>query len=275
MITLLTDFGTRDTYVAEMKAAILALAPQAAIVDVTHEVAPQAVAEGAFALGRAFRVFAPDAVHVAVVDPGVGTDRNALLLVTPDGRFLAPDNGLLTYAVREAPEYEEAIAGAGFLHSVAMPVPAGCAAYRLSNDALWRKPVSHTFHGRDVFAPVAAHLSLGVAPHEVGEPLSSMTVLAVPHPRRHGGELAGHVVHVDRFGNLVTTIEGEAVAGRDVEVSVAGRRIRGISLSYEEGGELLAIVGSGGCLEIAARGGSAAQSLGVGVGEPVVVAAGW
>ena len=271
MITLLTDFGTRDSYVAEMKAVILRLNPQATIVDVTHEVAPQAVAEGAVALGRAFRVFAPDAVHVAVVDPGVGSDRSAVLLVTPEGRFLAPNNGLLTYAVRETPEYEKAIDGAGFLQTVSMPVPAGCAAYRLSNHSLWRKPVSDTFHGRDVFAPVAAHLSLGLPPAEVGEPIGSLTCLSIPHPRRLGDEIAGHVVHVDRFGNLVTTIEGEAVTGRDVGVTVGGSRIRGISRSYAEGGELLAIIGSGGSLEIAVQDGSAARSLGLGVGEQVVV----
>ena len=271
MITLLTDFGTRDSYVAEMKAVILRLNQHATIVDVTHEVAPQAVAEAAVVLGRAFGVFAPDAVHVAVVDPGVGTDRSAILLVTPEGRFLAPDNGLLTYAVRESPEYEEAIAGAGFLQSVTMPVPAGCAAYRLSNDSLWRKPVSDTFHGRDVFAPVAAHLSLGLPPADVGEPVESLTSLSIPHPRRRGDEIAGHVVHVDRFGNLVTTIDGEAIAGRDAEVTVGGSYIRGVSRSYAEGGELLAIIGSGGSLEIAVRDGSAADALGVGVGVPVVV----
>ena len=271
MITLLTDFGTRDSYVAEMKAVILRLNPQATIVDVTHEVAPQAVAEGAVVLGRAFRAFAPDTVHVAVVDPGVGTDRSAILLVTPEGRFLAPDNGLLTYAVRETPEYEAAVDGAGFLQAVAMPVPDGFAAYRLSNEALWRKPVSDTFHGRDVFAPVAAHLSLGLPPPEVGESVESLTCLSIPHPRRSGDEIVGHVVHVDRFGNLVTTIEGDAVARQDVEVVVGHSRIRGISRSYAEGGELLAIIGSGGSLEIAARDGSAARSLGVGVGETVVV----
>ena len=271
MITLLTDFGTRDSYVAEMKAVILRLNPQASIVDVTHEVAPQAVSEGAVVLGRALRVFAPDTVHVAVVDPGVGTDRSAILLMTPDGRFLAPDNGLLTYAVREAPEYEEAIVGAGFLQTVSMPVPAGCSAYRLSNDALWRKPVSDTFHGRDVFAPVAAHLSLGLPPADVGEHVESLTCLSIPHPRRSGDEIAGHVVHVDRFGNLVTTIDSGAIAGRDVEVTVGGSRILGISRSYAEGGELLAIIGSNGSLEIAVRDGSAARSLSVGVGEPVVV----
>ena len=272
MITLLTDFGTRDSYVAEMKAVILRLDPRATIVDVTHEVAPQAVAEGAVVLGRALRVLAPDAVHVGVVDPGVGTDRRAILLVTPDGRFLAPDNGLLTYALREAPEYEEAIAGARFLQTVEMPVPAGSSAHRLSNEALWRKPVSDTFHGRDVFAPVAAHLSLGLPPQEVGDPIGSLTCLSVPHPCRRGDEIAGHVVHVDRFGNLVTTIDGAAIAGRDVEVVVGGSRIRGISRSYAEGGELLAIIGSAGCLEIAARNGSAAWLLSAGVGEPVVVA---
>ncbi len=271
MITLLTDFGTRDSYVAEMKAVILRLNPQATIVDVTHEVEPQAVAEGAVVLGRAFRVFTPDAVHVAVVDPGVGTERRAILLVTPEGQFLAPDNGLLTYAVREAPEYEEAIAGSGFLQAVSMPVPAGCAVYRLSNETLWRKPVSDTFHGRDVFAPLAAHLSLGLPPADVGESVESLTCLSIPHPRRRGDEIWGHVVHVDRFGNLVTTIGGEPVAGRDVEVTVGGSHIRGISRSYAEGGELLAIIGSGGSLEIAVRDGSAADALCVGVGELVVV----
>ena len=271
MITLLTDFGTRDSYVAEMKAVILGLHPQAAIVDVTHEVAPQAVAEGAVVLGRAFRVFPAEAIHVAVVDPGVGTDRRALLLVTPFGCFLAPDNGLLTYAVREAPGFEEAIAGAEFLQAVSMPVPAGCAAYWLTNEALWRNPVSDTFHGRDVFAPVAAHMSLGLPPQEAGEPVTTLKCLSIPHPRRLGNEIAGHVVHVDRFGNLVTTIGGELVARRDVAVSVGGSLIRGVSRSYAEGGELLAIVGSGGSLEIAARGGNAARSLGVGVGDTVVV----
>ncbi|MDE2861297.1 MAG: SAM-dependent chlorinase/fluorinase [Chloroflexota bacterium] len=271
MITLLTDFGTRDSYVAEMKAVILRLNSQAAIVDVTHEIEPQAVAEGAVVLGRAYQVFAPDAVHIAVVDPDVGTARNALLLMTPEGRFLAPDNGLITYAVRESPEYEKAIAGAGFLQAVAVPIPAGFAAYRLSNEALWRRPVSDTFHGRDVFAPVAAHLSLGLPPQEVGEPVASLTCLSIPHPRRRGDEIAGHVVHVDRFGNLSTTIGGDAVEGRDVGVAVGGNRIRGISRSYAEGGELLAVIGSGGSLEIAVRDGSAARSLGVRVGEPVVV----
>lgn len=271
MITLLTDFGTRDSYVAEMKAVILRLNPQATIVDVTHEIEPQAVSEGAVVLGRAFRLFPPDAVHVAVVDPGVGTDRRALLLVTPEGRFLGPDNGLLTYAVRESPEYEEAIAGAEFMQAVSMPVPAGCAVYRLSNEALWRKPVSDTFHGRDVFAPVAAHLSLGLPPQEVGEPVASLTCLSIPHPRRRGDEILGHVVHVDRFGNMVTTIDGESAAGRNAEIMVAGNRIRGISRSYAEGGELLAVIGSGGSLEIAVRDGSATRSLGAGVGEPVVV----
>ena len=271
MITLLTDFGTRDSYVAEMKAVILRLNPQATILDVTHEVAPQAVAEGAVVLGRAFRLFAPDAVHLAVVDPGVGTSRSAILLVTPDGHFLAPENGLLTYAVREAQEYEEAIDGADFLQTVSVPVPAGSAAYRLSNEVLWRKPMSDTFHGRDVFAPVAAHLSLGLPPQEVGEPVASLTCLSIPHPRRRGDEITGHVVQVDRFGNLVTTIDGDDIAGRDVEVAVGGNRIRGVSRSYAEGGDLLAIIGSGGSLEIAVRDGGAARLLGVGVGETVVV----
>ena len=257
---------------AEMKGVVLGLNPRAVIVDVSHDIDPQITAHGAFVLGRAYPSFPGNAVHVAVVDPGVGTSRRAILLVTPTGRFLAPDNGLLTYPVRESPEYDEAVRGRRFLEPVEAPVPAGCAAYELSNHSLWRATLSDTFHGRDVFAPVAAHLSLGVPPEEVGERLQSMVCLCIPHPQERGSTLAGHVVHVDVFGNLITTIDGEALRQRSLEVSVKGHRIRGISRSYESTGpDTLAIVGSHGSLEVAVRNGNAARELGAQVGDEVVV----
>ncbi len=271
MITLTTDFGTRDPYVAEMKAVALGINPAATFVDISHHVAPQNVLEGAYVLGSAYRYFPPDAIHVAVVDPGVGTSRRAIALTTPEGTFLAPDNGLLSYAIRGSAGYEAAVPGRGFAEPVDVPIPAGCAAYELSNESLRLSPLSDTFHGRDVFAPAAAHLSLGLPLEEVGDQLESMICLCIPRPEERGNGIAGHIIHVDGYGNLITTIDGAGLRQRDVDVRVKGRRIRGISRSYQEGADILAIAGSHGSLEIAVRNGSAARELGAEVGDEVVV----
>ena len=271
MITLTTDFGTRDPYVAEMKAVVLRINPATAFVDISHHIAPQNVLEGAYVLGSAYRFFPQDAIHVAVVDPGVGTSRLAILLTTPDGRFLAPDNGILTYAVRESAEYQAAVSGKGFGEPADVSIPEGYAAYELSNESLRLSPLSDTFHGRDVFAPAAAHLSLGIPPAEVGARLESMICLCIPRPEERGSSIAGHVVHVDGYGNLITTIDGESLLKRDVEALVKGRRIRGISRSYQDGPDTLAIVGSHGSLELVVGNGNAARELGAAVGDEVVV----
>jgi hypothetical protein len=271
LITLTTDFGTRDPYVAEMKGVVLQLNPRAAIVDISHHIDPQSVVQGAFVLGSAYHYFPRDTIHVAVVDPGVGTSRRAILLVTREGLFLAPDNGLLTYVLRDSPEYRAISQNRQFLESMEVAIPSGCAAYNLSNQGLWKSPVSDTFHGRDMFAPVAAHLSLGTPPEEVGEPLRSLVCLCIPHPQWKGGTLMGHVIHVDGFGNLITTIEGKALAQNMVEVLLRGRRIQGVSRSYAGDADLLAIVGSHGNLEIAVRDASAARELNAKVGDEVVV----
>ena len=273
LITLTTDFGTRDPYVAEMKGVVLQLNPQATIVDISHHIDPQNVVQGAFVLGSAYRYFPSDTIHVAVVDQGVGTSRRAILLVTPEGRFLAPDNGLLTCVLRDSPEYLAISHNRQLLEPMDVTVPSGCTVYELSNRNLWKNPISDTFHGRDVFAPVAAHLSLGTAPEEVGEPLRSLVCLCIPHPRWQDGTLIGHVIHVDGFGNLITTIEGQALAQNRVAVLLKVRRIQGVSRSYGESAGLLAIVGSHGNLEIAVRDGSAARDLNADVGDEVMVAA--
>ena len=145
MITLTTDFGTRDPYVAEMKAVALRINPAAAFVDISHHIAPQNVLEGAFVLGSAYRFFPQDTIHVAVVDPGVGTSRRAILLTSPDGRFLAPDNGILTYAIRESAEYQTTVSGKGFGEPADVSIPEGYAAYELSNESLRLSPLSDTF----------------------------------------------------------------------------------------------------------------------------------
>lgn len=269
IVTLLTDFGLGDAYVAAVKGAVLSVAPSARLVDVTHLVPPQGVHHGAFLLGQAWRAFSPGTVHLAVVDPGVGTARSALLLVGEGHFFVGPDNGLFTYVLwpRLMPRQLSHRPFSPF----SAPVPEGFAAYVLDQPDYWRQPVSATFHARDVFGPVAAHLVAGARPEQLGSPTDKVTALSVPLAEWEGDVLDGLVLHVDTFGNLLTNVSEEAVVGRTVEVTVAGRTIRGVGRTYADGDGLVAVVGSNGFLEIAAAMGSAARELGVGVGAVVRV----
>lgn len=266
IITLLTDFGNADGYAAVMKGVILSLNPDAVIVDVTHEVRPQAIAQAAFLLGAAYLYFPPDAIHVVVVDPGVGTARRPLLLTTPRGCFVAPDNGVLSYVLRDG--FGGGLPDAG---SGAVPLPEGFRAFVLDKPEYWLHAVSRTFHGRDVFAPAAAHLSNGVAPESLGSEARGVACLPLVSPRWERGALRGEVVHVDRFGNLITSIPSSMLPEREAVVEVKGRRIEGLSASYAEREGLLAIAGSHGYLEIAFKNGSAARELRVELGEAVAV----
>ena len=267
IITLLTDFGLVDPYVGVMKGVILGIAPTATVIDLTHDVPPQDILQGAFLLDTSWRSFPTGTIHVAVVDPGVGGERRALLVQGPEHTFLAPDNGLLSFVLPK--EKKEKIAFKPYIG----PVPAGFNAYALTNAKYWRHPVSPTFHGRDIFAPVAAHLSLGVLPEEMGEPVTSLTRLALPEARWLGDLLAGYVLHIDRFGNLVTNVPEALLRqeGQALTIEIGGRSITGLSLTYATGKGLAALIGSHGNLEIAVRDGSAAQLLGAKVGDTVKV----
>ncbi len=268
LITLTTDFGLGDPYVGAVKGAILSVNPGATIVDISHEVQPQAIEQAAFVLGAAWPYFPAGTIHVAVVDPGVGTQRRGIALVTGEGIFVGPDNGVLSAALPE----ETRNAAAGGRQAVALP--RGMTAYLLTNERFHRWPVSPTFHGRDIFAPAAAHLALGVPPEEMGLSVSAVTALPpLRAVREADGSLLGRVVHVDRFGNLVTDVRGEQLPAKLLLVEVRGRMIRGLSRTYGDRPGLLALIGSGGHLEVAVAGGSAARELGVGAGERVVVRA--
>ena len=272
IVALTSDFGLTDGYVASMKGVILEIAPDATIVDVAHNLPPHDVPHAAFVLGTTFTYFPSHTVHVAVVDPGVGTDRRPLLLTTPGGSFVGPDNGLFTYVLRSygagaSPE-------GGFMQLVSVDVPSDCEAFVLDRKEHWLRPTSATFHGRDVFAPVAAHLASGAAPEDLGSPTGTVVCLNVPDPADQDDGVLGWVVYVDRFGNLVSNIEGRAVAERLSGVEIEGVRIEVLSRSYEEADGLLAIIGSHGFVEVAVREGSAAEVLKAGVGTPVRVVTG-
>jgi S-adenosylmethionine hydrolase len=278
-ITLLTDFGLQDGYVGVMKGVILGIAPGAVLVDLSHLVPPQDVAQGAFVLGSSVPYFSPDTIHLAVVDPGVGTARRAVAVQGPSGVFVAPDNGLLTHAaglLTDAAVAAQESHGAGPRPSeglTPMPLRRGWRAVHLTAPAYWRPDVSQTFQGRDVFAPVAAHLARGVPLDDLGEPTDYLLALDVARPcALAGGGIGGRVIAVDHFGNLITNLRAEHLAGLDApSFEIAGRRISGLSPSYAGGSELLAIIGSAGFVEIAVRNGSARARLGVGVGDRVTV----
>ena len=266
LIVLLTDFGLDDTYVGTMKGVILQINPRASTVDLCHQVAPQNVAAGAFLLATSYRYFAPDAIFVAVVDPGVGSERRAIALKTPHGTFVGPDNGLLGWVARD--------------FGVAVPPDRGVARLTgsdvsgvvLSNASFFLPTISATFHGRDVFAPVAAHLSLGTPLSALGTPLADLVVLPTRRLERMNGAVVGQVVYIDRFGNAITDVSSSDLVGIEhPTIEVAGERIDGISHHYAERTGLLALVSSSDRLEIALHGGSAAARLGLRPGDPVVV----
>ena len=270
IITLTTDFGARDWYVGAVKGTLLGINPNATVIDISHDIPPQDTAHGAFVLGNGYPSFPADTIHVAVVDPGVGTSRRALLVVTPDGRFIAPDNGLLTYVLADhrAPTSETLSADSPgkFMQPMTASVPDGCSAYSLTRAEYWHHPVSDTFHGRDVFAPVAAHLSLGVRPEQLGESVEEVVHLNIHAPTKRSDAVEGRIIFVDHFGNLVSNIRRPLLPSGNIQVEIAGNLIKGLSRSFAEGEGLLALVGSHGYLEVAEREGSAADRLGATVG---------
>jgi hypothetical protein len=271
IITLTTDFGLDDPYVAAMKGVILSLNPAATIVDITHQVRPQQVAQAAFLLAQALPYFPRGTIHVVVVDPGVGTARQALALATPEMLLVGPDNGALSAGLPEETR-RRALPGPDPRD---VELPEGYRAVALRRGRYMRKPVSATFHGRDIFAPAAAHLSLGVGLEALGPPVTRIQALPPFRARRRpDGALEGRVMHVDRFGNVVTDVRAEDLPEGRVEVSIGGQRIEGPAHTYEEEPELKALVSSAGYLEVACRGGSAAYRLGVDIGAGVLVTEG-
>lgn len=261
VITLTTDFGLDDAYVAAMKGVILEINPDATIVDISHSIKPQNINQGAFVLSTAYSCFPQDTVHLVVVDPGVGGPRRAIILETRNAIFVAPDNGILSYVIQAS--IKKAFSKPAFVK-----LPPDLQAFEINNPKFWRHPVSSTFHGRDIFAPVAAHISLGKQFTELGQAIASLKVIALPGPRSDGaGNLVGHILHIDRFGNLITDITGEDLPPDEFQIEVAGRRISSLSRSYEESPGLLALIGSSGRMEIASKSGNAARLLGSKLGD--------
>ena len=258
-ITLLTDFGLQDEFAGLLRGAILSVHPRAQIVDLCHAVPPGDCRRAAYLLSWAFPFFPRGTIHAAVVDPGVGTRRRILCAHAHGQLFLAPDNGLLTLVLGAARR--------PIVHEVRDP-------------RYWRPMVSATFHGRDIVAPVAAHLARGLNPARLGPRTTTWQRLAFPVVRRRGWRLEAEVIDIDRFGNLTTNLDASCMPPRSLRsascrIRVKGQVIQGAGRTYGDAreGALTAMISSRGLLEIAVRGGSAARRLHARVGDRVVVEA--
>ena len=256
VIALLSDFGTRDHYVGTMKAVILGIAPDVTLVDITHDIPPHDVVDGALQLAAAYRYFPVGTIFVAVVDPGVGSARRGLAIDTGDFRFVCPDNGLMTLVLRETPARKTV---------------------ELTERRYARPTVSRTFEGRDRFAPAAAWLAKGIQLAALGRAVSDPQRLDIPQVSLENGTILGAVLRIDRFGNLVTNIDRKTFEkfGREggVHIAAGGATVGRLVATYAEiqSGEVCALFGSTDHLELAANSGSAADILGLVRGAPVEI----
>ena len=249
-IALVTDFGTRDYYVGAVKGVILSINPTASVIDITHEIAPQDIAAAAFVLHACYSDFPAGTIFLCVVDPGVGSNRRAIIVKTEDYAFVGPDNGVFSFVLK---------------HSDAV--------YAIENDTYFRKPVSATFHGRDIFAPVAAHLSKGVSPAEFGPRISDPIMPPDVAPWQiEPKTIEGSVIHVDHFGNLVTNLSAD-IAERPFTLEISNTQITKLTSSYveAESDDPFAIIGSAGLIEISVKNGSAVEKLKASRGTPVTL----
>lgn len=254
IITLTTDFGLSDGFVGVMKGVILGINPDAILIDITHDIAPQNIEQGAFVFANAYKYFPANAIHVVVIDPGVGSARRPIAAQVGETIFVAPDNGVLSSVLRPS---------SSVVH--------------LTKPDYWLARVSNTFHGRDIFAPVAAHLSLGVPLQTLGEPITDWVQLPQCEASwRAGNEIVGRVARIDRFGNIVTNIGEERLAAMDrarVVIAIRGKTLTGIKSTYSnaEEGKPLVLISSSGHVEIAVRNGNAAKIIGAQLDDEVVI----
>jgi len=257
-ITLLTDFGEKDTYVAQMKGVILSICRDANIIDITHEIIPQNIEEGAFLLMNTVSFFPKNTIHVAVVDPGVGTDRRGIVIETEDFKLVGPDNGLLIPSAKKYSRFR---------------------VFEITNQNYLLPSKTHTFHGRDVFAPVAAYLAQGIGIESVGEEIYDYVDLDIWVGEIKEDRIVGKIMHIDRFGNAITNIEGKTILehleyGSRVLISVESREYEMPfvkSYGFVGKGEKLLTIGGNGFLEISMNQGNASQEMELKIGSKVII----
>lgn len=257
IITLLTDFGIHDGYPGVMKGVILNIAPEVQIIDLSHDISPQDILQAAILLGRSALYFPIGTIHVAVIDPGVGTSRRAIAAQLGDHFFVGPDNGLITLLLDKSECDHQQVE-----------------LVNLDKPRFWLPEVSKTFHGRDIFVPVAAHLATGVSLDQMGSPINDPIRLDIPKPARTSNGWLGQVIYIDHFGNLSTNITASDLGSSDVITTIVkGNRITGLARAFGDAleGSLIALIDSFATFSISVVNSSAANFLGAHVGDPVEV----
>ena len=251
IVALLTDFGTRDHFVASVKGTILSAAPAATVVDITHEIEPQNIDEAAFTLGACYRDFPAGTIFLAVVDPGVGSARRPVAVRCDDRTFICPDNGIMSFVLEYSGEYN---------------------AFEIENSEFGSTNISATFHGRDIFAPAAARIANGLDPGSLGRRVTDLCILETAKAVHEGNRTAGVIVHIDRFGNLITNLMPDDIPGQ-FSIEINDRYVSQLRSFYAQAapGEIFAIVGSTGRIEISIYGGSAKDLLGAAPGQRITV----
>lgn len=261
IVAVLTDFGTKDYFVGAMKGVILSISEEAIIVDITHDIPPQDIISAGFNLNASYRDFPEKTIFIAVVDPGVGSSRRAILVETESYYFVAPDNGLLSFIYRNETDVR---------------------VYELTNEDYFNKPVSNSFHGRDIFAPVAAYLSKGVEPEEFGDEIKDYLELKIRNPKENlDGLLEGEVAHIDRFGNIITNISKDDSAN-EFSLQIGEHKVFELRQYFSQSAEIIdgdtksdvfMMFGSLDLLEVVVYGDSAAKILNVEVGDKILITA--
>ncbi len=256
IVTLITDFGTKGEYLGAMKGAILRVNPRCQIIDITHEIEPQNIRQASWVLKNSYPYYPSGTIHVVVADPGVGTARRGIVLQKEGYSFVGPDNGVFTWVLGKEGRIS---------------------AYEITKRKFFLTPLSDTFHGRDIFAPVAGHLSIGLEPRLLGPKARDLVTIDWPTPRLSRGTLEGVILWADSFGNLITNVSreehGPELDGRRLLIKGRGWRIDQIHRTYGErrSGQPLALFGSGGFLELSVNRGNALNTLGLNPGDPIII----
>ena len=269
IISLMTDFGHQDQYVGVMKSVIINRNPVASIVDITHEIKPQNLNQAKFLTKCSYDYFPDMSVHLIVVDPDVGTDREIILLETSKAFFIAPDNGVLSEVVQP-------YVCIGDKSRDSLIKPSGsCKLYALDQEQYWNQPLSNTFHGRDIFAPVGALLARGENPSQFGKLVSSMTYDPIPVPMVDKDFIEGEIIYVDHFGNLISNIDSKYICrGKRLEINLGGLVITNLGETFNQEkaiGDFVALIGSHDHLEISIYKGDAAKTANIGEGTKITV----
>jgi S-adenosyl-L-methionine hydrolase (adenosine-forming) len=269
IITLTTDFGIDDGYVASVKGVILSVNPNARIIDICNTVRPQDIQQASFILDSVLDYFPEGTIHLTVVDPGVGSNRRALIVKTPRCYLVAPDNGVLSYTLNRLYPDSKKFFTYSQISLKQKRLPENTEGVAITNKNYFLKPTSNTFHGRDIFAPVAAHISLGVPLGKFGQSVDRVTLFSILKPRSEFGNLVGNIIHIDHFGNLITNINKQILPAEHFSIQIGKERINWLNEFYLEREGLIALIGSHHNLEISFTNGNAAERLNARVGDEV------